>query len=92
MTNKPVGGRGKKASYETVVIRVPKPIVNEVQLLINNFRDDSFVDISKKTVPRELAIEEAKKILKSKKSAKQSLLKLLQVLYDDKIKEESLFF
>jgi len=37
--SKPVGGRGKKAPYETVVVRVPLPLLDEVNILINNYRD-----------------------------------------------------
>jgi len=37
MRNKPVGGRGKKAAYKTVVVRVPVSILGEVNQLIDAF-------------------------------------------------------
>lgn len=92
MINKFVGGRGKKAPYDTVVIRIPQPIVNQVNLLVDDFRQNFPASLLQKVITKELAIEEAKKILKSKKSAKQSLVKLLQVLYDDAINEKDLNF
>lgn len=35
---KPVGGRGKRAPYETVQMRVPLPIKSEVEKLIEDYR------------------------------------------------------
>ena len=39
MALKPSGGRGKKAPYETVVIRVPTPLVSEVQKIVDDYRN-----------------------------------------------------
>jgi hypothetical protein len=94
---KPLGGRGKKAPYLTTVMRVPTPIVEKVESLINGYRlsaihgqmtqDDlrriepwhsEYTPISKTE-----AIEKAREILSQKKSAKVSILKLLQVLYGE---------
>lgn len=36
---KPVGGRGKRAPYETVQMRVPLPIKSEVEQLIASYRN-----------------------------------------------------
>ena len=36
---KPIGGRGHKASYETIVVRIPINIKSEVDKLVDNFRD-----------------------------------------------------
>ena len=83
------GGRGKKADYESKVIRVPLPIVGEVETLIQNLHNDlpsNTLDVSTDSISLESAIEIATNILKSKKSAKESVRKLLQVLYQvDKI-------
>lgn len=87
-----VGGRGNKAPYETITIRVPKnlyPLVYQLSHEVKeSFRDESTDTVSliytKKTLYP--AIEEARKILKQRKSAKVSLEKLLQVLYDTEIK------
>jgi len=76
------GGRGIKGDYETKVVRVPEPIRLKVDEIIQNFRDGK--DLGQLEVfHRDYAITEAKKILSSKKSAKLSLTKLLQVLYCD---------
>jgi len=83
------GGRGKKADYESKVIRVPLPIIGEVENLIENFHNDlssNTLAVSTDSISLESAIEIATNILKSKKSAKESVRKLLQVLYQaDKI-------
>ena len=80
------GGRGKKADYETKVIRVPLPIVGEVETLIECFRDDLLDEPFREDRSLDEAMIIASNILKSKKSAKESIKKLLQVLYDvDKI-------
>lgn len=79
-----VGGRGKKAPYETTVIRVPKPLEHDVKKLISNYRNEPSDPLGIKLSVDE-AIEYAKSILKSKKSARVSLEKLLQVLYNQPI-------
>ena len=83
------GGRGKKADYESKVIRVPLPIIGEVENLIENFHNDlssNTLAVSTDSISLESAIEIATNILKSKKSANESFRKLLQVLYQvDKI-------
>lgn len=38
---KPVGGRGCKAPYETVVVRIPIDIKPQVDILVSQFRDDT---------------------------------------------------
>jgi hypothetical protein len=86
--SKPVGGRGKKAPYETVTIRVPVPLQADLEKQVNDYRE--FVvngtQSEVKALPdRAAAIAHAKEILKQKKSARESLLKLLQVLYGGEI-------
>lgn len=95
MTNKPVGGRGKKAPYTTAVVRIPEPLVPLVNQLADTYRtmcaagqitqhDLLNLDIfstSYSAVPQVEAVEGAKRILKQKKSARVSLIKLLQVIY-----------
>jgi len=76
------GGRGKKADYETKVIRVPLPIVGEVENIIQSFRKDLPHNDSNELKSLSEAIAIASNILKSKKSAKESIKKLLQVLYE----------
>jgi hypothetical protein len=76
------GGRGKKADYETKVIRIPLPIVNDIEKVIENFHQGLSINDSSDFKSLEEAIMIASNILKSKKSAKESIKKLLQVLYD----------
>jgi hypothetical protein len=76
------GGRGKKADYETKVIRIPLPIVNEVEKIVEDFHQGLSVNDSSEFKTLEESIVIASTILKSKKSAKESIKKLLQVLYE----------
>ena len=89
------GGRGKKSPYTTKVVRIPDPLVERVEELVNKFylneksSDDkslleNHIKINQNT---EKSINHALNILAqnkiSKKSTKYCLEKLLQVLYDD---------
>ena len=98
MTVKPKGGRGKQAPYQTKTIRVPLPLISQFENQIDEFRDiaingiDADVDpcsvailrLGNDKITRNEAIDKAKAILKQKKNAKISLVKLLQVIYNDK--------
>ena len=100
METKPKGGRGHKAPYKTKIMRVPEPIAYRLEELCDIYRQASLQgnwdgidgDLLVSTTPldrldKNQAMEEAKKILKQKKSARVSLEKLLQVLYgNDEIK------
>lgn len=41
--DKPIGGRGKKAPYETTHVRIPVDLKPQVELLIKEFRDNGCV-------------------------------------------------
>lgn len=98
MSNKPKGGRGIKAPYNTTIVRVPDPILTVVQKNIDIYReavlnglmpyDQSLQDYAETQgymhATKWQAISEAEKILKQKKSARESLTKLLQLLFEDK--------
>jgi hypothetical protein len=102
--NKPIGGRGKKAPYNTVVMRIPEPLVEKVEKLVDWYRIAALEGIVTQDdlrriepwkseyscLGKSVAILKAKEILKRKQSAKQSLLKLLQVLYDSEISEKDI--
>lgn len=79
MVSKPVGGRGKKAGYETKLMRVPLPVVPAIEKIVDDFRDGS--ENETKQLSFDEALQAAKKIMKKKKSARQSLLNLLQDIY-----------
>jgi hypothetical protein len=39
--NKPVGGRGHKAAYQTIVIRIPIDLKPQIDELVNRFHEGS---------------------------------------------------
>jgi hypothetical protein len=90
-TNK--GGRGLKAPYETTHVRVPVPIKDKVQQLIDDYKnnqdtqqvnqqydqqDNNLIDFDK-------AVELARQVLKQKKSARVSLQNLLTGIYGKEV-------
>lgn len=78
------GGRGLKAPYETTHVRVPIPVKDKVQQIIDDYKngiDSNANDI----MEYEQALELAKEILKHKKSAKISLTNLLTGIYGKKV-------
>lgn len=83
---KPKGGRGQKAPYETTHMRVPVPIKEGVEELIEQYRESLLSEAVKRSPNNPLtsldeAIEQARDIMKHKKSARQSMAKLLSVIY-----------
>jgi hypothetical protein len=48
--NKPIGGRGKKAPYETTHVRIPVDLKPQIEELIENFRNKGFVVSEKDNV------------------------------------------
>lgn len=99
---KPVGGRGKKAPYSTVVLRIPEPLLSHFedqaeeyrQAVVNENEPDwnshSIRRISVVKTDLSEAIKEAKKILRSKASKEKSIAKLLQVIYGVSVSSEDL--
>lgn len=89
------GGRGKKAPYPTKVIRVPDPLVSQVEKMVTDLYSDEKSTDDKSVLQNHIEFnqntEHGKKsaldILAqnkiSKKSTKYCLEKLLQVLYND---------
>lgn len=85
MAVKPKGGRGQKAPYESTHIRVPIPLKGEVERLIEKYRESILTGIAPSDqsglCDYEQAVEHAHEILKQKKSARQSIEKLLTAIY-----------
>ena len=78
--NLPKGGRGKKANYETRVMRIPAPVASEVETLVHAFHSgEAVTDDELPTLPDAIATAQA--ILKSKKSARLSMQRLLTAIY-----------
>jgi hypothetical protein len=42
MTNKQIGGRGKKAPYETTHVRIPVDLKSQIELLIKDYRNNHY--------------------------------------------------
>jgi len=95
MTNKPKGGRGHVAPYTTTHLRVPTAIKEQIQLAIDSYKElilngevdpDQEINLWETKVPsKDEAVAIAQKILRSKKSAKESMTKLLTALYGEVI-------
>lgn len=116
--NKPVGGRGKKAPYETTHVRIPVNIKDRVEklkeqfvsgqldfvdeltaennklaneyrkLLTGNSQNDNSSNNSLTSLDTVLNL--AKDILKQKRSARESIAKLLTAMYNQKISSDDL--
>ena len=88
--------------YDSKTVRVPVPLVFKVEEMCDRFREAMSLDenlnadilaeslTDKKVMEVDEAIEQSKKILKSKKGAAESLAKLLQILYGREITKENL--
>lgn len=62
--NKPIGGRGQKAPYDTVQVRCPVPIKPEVEALIAQYRDQVLSDEDSSLQPADTqAFEACKKLV-----------------------------
>lgn len=74
------GGRGKKAPYETTHVRIPVPIKEIVEKLSADYKEGNPTELVN-AIPLDKALEEAKRIMRSKKSAKVSMQNLLTAIY-----------
>ena len=97
MNNKPVGGRGHKVPYQSRTVRVPEPIIEQIQTICDTYRkavlkghlknikeqEESKPNQSINRLTKNEAIQEAKKIIRQKKSLRISLEKFLRILYED---------
>lgn len=84
--SKPVGGRGVKAPYTTTHIRIPEDLKAEFEARIESYRENLLTGKDGDTVEKSLtslpeAIEAAKLLVRSKKSARQSMARLLTAIY-----------
>ncbi len=73
------GGRGVKAPYESTHVRVPLPVKEKVEAIIEAFKTGEAEEKETELSEDEI-IEIAKKILKQKKSAKTSLESFLKII------------
>lgn len=98
------GGRGKQAPYTTTHIRVPDPLKAEIQNIIEEWRllvdsgelspTEAVTEVFNKggsdQLPIDEAVNKAKEILKQKKSANDSMIKLLTALYNVELPKDIL--
>lgn len=91
--NKPLGGRGKKAPYETTHLRIPVPIKADIEKLIENYRL-SVIDGIESDDNGLMSVEDAKlltrKLIKAKTSKIDTLIKLLTSIYGVEISKDEL--
>lgn len=91
--NKPLGGRGKKAPYETTHLRIPLPIKADIEKLIENYRL-SVIDGIESEDNGLMSVEDAKlltrKLIKAKTSKIDTLAKLLTSIYRMEITKDEL--
>ena len=78
------GGRGVKAPYETTHVRVPTEIKERVEELSKAFKDGRLNQVDE-IATFDIAIDEARTILKRKKSARVSMESLLTAIYGKQI-------
>lgn len=91
--SKPVGGRGKQAPYATTHLRVPVPIKDKLEAIIENYRNsvvDGVESEPSTILPLEQAKELAVKLLRSKAAKISTVSKLLTGIYGEEINEDEL--
>jgi hypothetical protein len=85
--NKHKGGRGVKAPYSSKVLRIPEPILDDVEKLLDEFYNGSENPLKNYSLDSTVATQQAIEILEQNKTSKRStkicLEKLLQVIYAD---------
>lgn len=74
------GGPGVKAPYETTHVRIPVPIKEVVEKLSADYKQGKFVE-PVNAISLDEALEEARKILRAKKSKLVSVQSLLTAIY-----------
>lgn len=98
------GGRGRQAPYTSTHVRVPDPLKSEVEQLIWKWREliesgefspteavSEVMNVSDNCqISIDDAINQARKIVSQKKSATESLAKLLTSIYGVEVSKEDL--
>ena len=87
-----VGGRGKKAPYKSTHVRIPEPLKDKVEQLkqefLNNEAEQSVDNASLPDI--EAATEYARSVIKMRKNAKYSVVKLLNLIYNSNLTEKDI--
>lgn len=89
---KPIGGRGKKAPYETTHLRIPIPIKPQIESMIEAYRLSVIdgIDSHSDLLPLGDAIELSKKLLRSKTAKTDTIVKLLTGIYGSEVTKQDL--
>ena len=90
---KPIGGRGKKAPYETTHIRVPVNLKPQIESLIEAYRlsvIDGIDSQESEVMAMGEAIELSKKLLRGKTSKIDTVVKLLTSIYHTEVSKDNL--
>jgi hypothetical protein len=90
---KPMGGRGKRAPYETTHMRIPLPLKTQIEQLIEDYRLSILEGIESQPselIPMEEALIIAQKLLRSKTAKNETIAKLLTSIYKTDITKEDL--
>jgi len=74
------GGRGVKAPYDSITMRVPMPIKDKVQQMVDDYRNNQDIN-SDEILDINTVVDLARDILSQKKNAKTSLQKLIKSIY-----------
>jgi hypothetical protein len=98
MIDKPKGGRGKIAPYQTTTVRIPLPLKPDIDRLVEDYRLSVLSPIlgaiaknEDKPIPLEDALIKAQEILGDKKANKKvTVRKLLEAIYGEKLKPDSI--
>jgi hypothetical protein len=91
--DKPVGGRGKKAPYETTVKRIPIELEAQIDSMIADYRASLLgADDRPKNSMLSLSstIALAKKLIKARKSKIDTIYKLVTGIYNTDIDKQDL--
>jgi hypothetical protein len=91
--SKPIGGRGKKAPYETTHMRVPVTLKPQIESIIEIYRlsvIDGIESHSPDLLSLKDAIELSKKLLRSKTAKTDTIVKLLTGIYGGEVTKQDL--
>jgi hypothetical protein len=91
--SRPLGGRGKVAPYRTTHLRIPIPIKEDVEKLIEDYRKKVIDGIEPENdglMSLAAVIELSKKLLRSKSAKIDCIAKLLTAIYRTDITREDL--
>lgn len=86
---KPIGGRGKRAPYETTHLRVPLPLKSAIEAMIEDYRAEVLDGVppaeQSGPIPLSEAVEIAQKLLRGKTSKLITIEKLLTAIYKEDV-------